>query len=245
MPDIELMDEEAVGWFAAHRPRETRIARFGNLGRDCRPRLHLVVGDSIAKHADLASRFNDDRMHNRARGGETWESLLCRLDFEITAWQTAAAAENLLPGIAIIWLTGNELYSRLTCMAQLDNEKLAAIERTAKVVIARLREKADDVLVFGPLPRPAGEALGVTWEYTVAYHLERTLLKMKRGKFIPLGRNLTRKMGRNRHGLLGSQQWFLPDGVHLSPEGYDRLADAIHLPVWVTIGAGVQPSSDV
>ena len=45
----------------------------------------------------------------------------------------------------------------LTHMAQLDNEKLAAMERTAKVVIARLRKKADDVLVFAPLPRPAGE----------------------------------------------------------------------------------------
>ena len=29
------------------------------------------------------------------------------------------------------------------------------------------------------------------------------------------------------------------------PRGYERLADAIHLPVWVTIGARVQPSSDV
>ena len=111
------------------------------------------------------SRFPDDQILNRVRGGETWRSLLERIDLEVAAWQTAAAAENLFPGIVILWLTGNELYSRYSLLARFDQDLLATVGRTAKVVIARLHH-ANRVLVLGPLPRLAGEMHGVTWEST-------------------------------------------------------------------------------
>ena len=70
---------------------------------------------------------------------------------------------------------------------------------------------------------------GTSWERTAAYHLERTLSKLELGRvcrFLPLGRGLTRRMGRKKHGIKGCEAWFLPDGVHLSYEGYAKIADA-------------------
>ena len=62
------------------------------LTADCQPRLHLLLGDSIAHKAGITSCFEDDEVFDRAVGGETWQSLLHHLETEVTAWQTAAAA---------------------------------------------------------------------------------------------------------------------------------------------------------
>ncbi|KAF0294530.1 hypothetical protein FJT64_007817 [Amphibalanus amphitrite] len=195
--------------------------------------MHLVLGDSIARRATISSRLPDDLVLNRAKGGETWRSLLERLETEVAAWQTAATAANLLPGIVVLWLTGNEVYSRLSLLASFDKALLTTVGRTAAAVIARLKS-ADQVIVLGPLPRLAGEMHGVTWEYTAAYHLERTLVKLDtEAKIVPLGRALTRKISKNRHGLKGCEGWYLPDGIHLSPEGYQKLADIV--PLWLTL----------
>ena len=171
-------------------------------------------------------------------GGETWQSLLHQLETNVTAWQTAAAARGLTPGIALIWLTGNDVYSRVSRMSSFGGEILDRTGRAATAAILYLRRRADDVVVLGPLPRLAGEVVAATWESTAGFHLERTLLKLEVGcRLVMLGRALTRKMRRSRHGLVGCQQWFEPDGVHLSPEGYAKLADAAALPIWLTFRA--------
>ena len=46
-----------------------------------------------------------------------------------------------------------------------------------------------------------------------------------------LGSALTHKMGRSRHGLVGCERWFESDGIHLSPEGYAKPADAAAFPM--------------
>ena len=239
MSDIELEDEEACSWFVKNQPAASpEPGRFGNLFRKRRPRLHLLVGDSVARRASLGSRFAGDQVLNRARGGETWSSLMQHLDTTVVSWQTVAAAEQLLPGTLIIWLTGNEAYSRLSWLSNFDRELLDTVGRTATAVIFKSRRLAEEVLVLGPLPRLAGEIAEASWESTAAFHLERTLLKLEvKFQFITLGRALTRKMGRNRHGLRGCETWFHTDGVHLSAAGYMKLADAAALPVWLVLGA--------
>ena len=37
-----------------------------------RPMLHLLLGNSVAQRAAVASRFRSDDFLNRAKGGETW-----------------------------------------------------------------------------------------------------------------------------------------------------------------------------
>lgn len=136
------------------------------------PRLHLVLGDSIARRAVITSRFKDDRVLNRGRTSDKWDDLLKRLDAEVKSWQTAAAAQGLIPGTIVIWLTGNELYGELSWYANWTDETLFALGQSARAVVARLRPHADKVLVFGPLPRPAGEAGGEIWGKTAAFHAE-------------------------------------------------------------------------
>ena len=77
-------------------------------------RLHILLGDSIARRSRLRSRANDDQIFNRARCGATWTGLEDHLTANIRAWQIAAGAIGARPGTAIIWENGNELYSRYT-----------------------------------------------------------------------------------------------------------------------------------
>ena len=237
MSDLEVETGEAASWFAENDPAASRGPRLQNL-RQRRPRLHLVVGDSIARRANIGSRFKGDRIFCRANGGETWASLSKIMEHTLTAWQTAAAPEGLLPGNIIIWLTGNDVYSRRSLMSNFDAASLEEVGRTARSVIACFQQQADEVLVLGPLARLAGEATGITWEFTAAYHLERTIHKLEcKCKFIPLGRALTRKVSKNRHGLKGCEDWYRPDGVHLPPAGYAKLADAGTFPIWLTLAS--------
>ena len=101
MSDLEMETGEAASWFAENDPAAGRGPRLQN-PRQRRPRLHLVVGDSIARRANIGSRFKGDRIFCRANGGETCTSLSKIMEHTLTAWQTAAAAEGLLPGNIII-----------------------------------------------------------------------------------------------------------------------------------------------
>ena len=192
MSVLELVDGDAAKWFASHTPDQSRELFRSRSTRDRRRRhqLHLLLGDSIARRSGLSSRFRGDAFLDRARGGETWSSLFSNLDHDIAAWQLAATSMGLTTGTAVIWLTGNDVYSRLSLIASFNNDSLTAVEATAKALVRRLRPHAEGVLVLGPLPRLAGEVCGTTWEATAAYHLERTLVKADLGQFArvtPLG----------------------------------------------------------
>ena len=89
-------------------------------------------------------------------------------------------------------------------MANFTLDKLFEVGRAARAGVLRLRRAAGKVTILGPLPRLASEVWGATWESTAAYHLERALLKEgldEHAVIIPLGRALTRKMGKRRQGL--------------------------------------------
>ena len=74
--EIDLALDEAVDWFAEHGPRgRSEDRQHPDPDPDQLPKLHLLLGDSIAKASRLAPRDPGDRVLNRARGGETWRSL--------------------------------------------------------------------------------------------------------------------------------------------------------------------------
>ena len=164
MAELQISDDEAVAWFASNEPTPTEVQLSSCPGprrrRRRRPRLHLVLGDSVAKRASITSRYFEDKMLNRSQGGETWSSLLERLDLEISAWQTAAAALGIIPGSVVIWLTGNDVYSKESGMANFNLDQLFRIGRSARAAVMRLRRAADRVTILGPLPRLAGEVWG-------------------------------------------------------------------------------------
>ena len=238
MSDLDLGAAEAAAWFDDQAPPGAQAGFLNLASRDRRPRLHLVLGDSVARKAEISSRFRGDEVLNRARGGATWSSLSDDVDASLGAWELAAAAKGLLTGSVIIWLTGNDVYSKLSNMSSFDRSGLEHIGHTARAVVRRIQRRADFVLLFGPLPRLAGELDGVAWEATAAYHLERTLKREvveERSILIPMGRALTRKISRNRHGLKNCEAWFKRDRVHLTAEGYRKIADSNALPVWLTL----------
>ena len=236
MSDLELEDDEAAGWLAAQAPPE----RPSGLPVMRQGQLHLLLGDSIPERAVFSTKQPGDQILNRSQGGATWFSVLERIERYNTSWLTAAAALGLNPGKAIVWLTGNDVYSRTTGLARYSDDSLKEIGRAARVVVQRLRTHADEVVILGPLPRLAGDLYGCTWNSTAAYKLERTLICNGPGDIatiVTLGRLLTRKMGRKRNGLKGCEMWFRSDGVHLSPEGYCKLAGADAFPDWLVMKA--------
>ena len=128
----------------------------------------------------------------------------------------------------------------------IDNAKLTVLSTVIQRTLKQLADHTTTVIVLGPLPRPRGEQDGIAWEKTAAYHLERAVKKVVEKlekehtgvvfKFVPLGRYLTKKQ-KKRHVIRSEcSVWYRADGIHLNEEGYSKIADAEHLPVWIRFG---------
>ena len=166
------------------------------------------------------------------------------LDRDLGRWERAAVAWGLERGTIIIWCTANDVYSRWSGMGTLDPDTLDRATGHLKRIIEKAAPRATSLVILGPLARPAGELEGNAWEKTAAFHLERRTLKMTREvaeklgitiNYVTLGRGLTKKR-EGRHAITSAcYDWYRRDGVHLHSEGYAKLADALHLPVWLRI----------
>ena len=203
------------------------------------PRLHFLVGDSVARDCGLQSRIRRDRFRNRARGGVTWATLDRDLPAILRSRDDAATARGRQRGDVVVWLSGNDVYNRQSLLPSFSPESLESVAVHANNVSRKLLEEANSVVVLGPLPRLSGEMFGARWEQTAAFHLERRLRHglPKQVRFIPLGRQLTRKE-HNRHAITpGCLPWYQPDRTHLSPAGYEKLQDSLEFPIWITMAA--------
>ena len=203
------------------------------------PKLHLLLGDSIARDSGMISRLRNDVIFSRARGGATWSSLGRSLPDLLREWSAEAEELGRTRGAVLVWITGNDVYNRYTGLSSYSENILMDVSDHAGSVIHTLMLQATEVIVLGPLPRLSGEVMGTRWEQTAAFHLERRLFhQLPRGtRFVPLGRQLTRKSGGRYACVAGCQGWYSGDGVHLSPAGYAKLADAAELPVWLRLSA--------
>lgn len=209
-----------------------------------RSAVHLLIGDSIGRDSGLESRLRRDVMLNRCRGGATADSILRSVEYDLRHWDISATVEQLPLGTAVYWISANDVYNRFTGSGSIEADKLQLISLYIRRVIQQLLSRTDSVVVLGPLPRLDGDASGLAWEKTAAFHLERTakkvveeILDRQEGgaciKFVPLGRYLTKKE-RGRHSVRAEcAEWFRDDWVHLSQSGYRKLSEAEHLPVWL------------
>ena len=201
------------------------------------PPLRVLVGDCIARDSGLRSRFPQHRFHRHVRGGATWRSVASDLPDVMSLWTEAAEEQGRRRGSAVLWLTGNDVYSKRTLLPSFSNESLEEVAASAAFVAKQLLAVAERVVVLGPLPRPSGDLMGQKWEVTAAFHLERRLRHhLPAGvQLIPLGRQLTKKSA-GRHCLTSDcLGWFRPDGTHLTQAGYDKLEDALSFPIWLTM----------
>ena len=273
MSVLDLTDAEADGWLSGQLSRPVAMSEDGPSSVErlsvgpavtvtsddtMEPtgpgRLHLLLGDSVARDSGLKVADVADDILRRARGGATWSSTLRRLPEDLAAWKSATSAFGLNLGLAVVWLSGNDIYSRLTGLPQKDRDHLAEIKGVARRVVRDLSQVGHvaegGVLQegghvtggggssdSGPLPRLAGELSGATWGSSAAFHLERALLKTDFGesvKVVPMGRALTKKISHKRSGICpGNAVWYRRDGVHLSKAGYAKVASK--LPDWLTI----------
>ena len=205
------------------------------------PRLHVVLGDSVARDSGIASKQPEDRVLNLARGGATWGSLHDRLEETMAEWRRSAKEEERQPGTAIIWMTGNDAYNRATGLPSISETKLEAVaDHAQKVTEVVMREAG--VVVLGPIARLSGEVLPTKWESTSAYALERRLIHtLPRGAvFVLVGRQLTKKLRRRPHCVSDCLQWYKRDGVHLNTAGYQKVAKMDRLPEWIEFCVGRQ-----
>ncbi|KAF0286751.1 hypothetical protein FJT64_001496 [Amphibalanus amphitrite] len=201
--------------------------------------VHLVLGDSIARDSGLASRLPGEDVLNLAKGGATWRSLSQDLPSMLHQWSTRVHEGQQEYGTCLVWLTGNDIHSRLTELASFDEQAAGSVLDIAQRVIAELKLYTKSVMLLGPLPRLSGEVVPIKWEQTATFHFERRLKHVLDGsvQFVPLGRQLTRKQRNVRSLNSECAMWFRQDLVHLSPEGYGRVADAPELPIWVKMTA--------
>ena len=203
------------------------------------PPLHLLLGDSVARDAGVRSRLNKDAFLQRAYGGATWKSLSRNVPEIIREWSQEAASQGRRLGSAVLWLTGNDVYSRHSGMASFPENRLAETAGYAVEVCRALARSADRIFVLGPLPRLSGEVTGTRWEQTAAFHLERRLHHQMPAEvyFIRWGRQLLKKSLERYSCIPDCQVWFQADGTHLTAAGYGKLADAAELPIWLKLAA--------
>ena len=193
----------------------------------------------------IASLDTSGVVFNRARGGETWASLLSHLHTDLQLWRSQAEARELEVGRIIVWLNGNEAYSRLTGIANVSEATLWRFTRAATQVLQRLVQEGRPVAVLGPLPRPEGEVAGVPWDGTMAYRLERRLVALRRAgrvdaavEIYPVGRALCKKIAGEKR-LENYYEFYDIDYVHLTRRGYLRVSHSPAFPRWLRVHARV------
>ncbi|KAF0290216.1 hypothetical protein FJT64_011522 [Amphibalanus amphitrite] len=199
-------------------------------------RLHLLLGCSIARDAGLGTRDEDDMMLNLAVGGNTWQRAALRLHSDLQAWRKAATAFGLDPGTIVLWFSGNEAYDRRTGANLLVDAPRGPLEAVIRGVLYAVRAVAPTV-VLGPLPRFWVDRM-LPWEHTAAYRLDRKVKESAaEGEFVSLGKSFTTKMSKRHVVLDKARAWFRRDGVHLTREGYCKVAAVDTFPTWLRMDA--------
>ena len=248
---LELVDADASAWLADQAAGLSSVSSSDHLTEEksrmslsqSRPppvrdeatgTIHLLLGCSIALGARLTVAV-DDMLLTRARGGNTWRRLADRLERDLWHWRRAAAAFGMRCGTIIIWLSVNEAYDRQTGANVLAGEPCGPLEEVIQRVLERVRAASASVCLLGPLPRFYVDRL-LRWEATAAYRLDRKVKEAARpGEFCSLGKALTKKLAGRHVVVEDARQWFAEDGIHLSREGYRKVAGAALFPRWMRV----------
>lgn len=192
-------------------------------------RCHLILGDSIAKHLKLPVPPGDSVL-NLAEGGNTWLREKQYIRDHLEEWEAERLETGDSRGSIFIWMGGNDIYGRPERRPQgLDHE---AIRSTISEAKAQGR-----VSMAGPTVRLWKDD-GAFWEQTPAFQADRILAEVAQQegvRFVAyLGRSMT-VMRRNNHtkrhvvdGALVARYFSDRLGIHLGPEGYDRVLNKLH-----------------
>lgn len=251
---LELVDAEASAWLAGQaaglssvspsssdhlteeksRPPSSQ-SRTPPVRDESTGTIHLLLGCSIARRARLSVAV-DDMLLNRARSGNTWRRLKNKLEGDLWHWRQAAAAFGMRCGAIIIWLSGNEAYDRETGANVLAGEPRGPLEEVIQEVLEKVRAASATVRLLGPLPRFYVDRL-LRWEATAAYRLDRKVKEAARpGEFCSLGKSLTKKLNGRHVVVEDARRWFAEDRIHLSREGYRKIAGVELFPRWLRMG---------
>ena len=197
--------------------------------------MHLLLGCSIARDAGL--KAGEDLILNRALGGNTWKRAADTIQHDLEIWETAAAAFGLERGRVVFWFSGNEAYDRRTGCNRLNEEPRGPLESTIAYVVNTAVQNQGRPLILGPLPRFGIDRM-LPWEHTAAYKLDRKVKEVaNEAEFVSLGKALTKKL-RRRHVIVEEcRDWFRTDGVHLSREGYHKVAQVALFPGWLAVNS--------
>ena len=226
------MDDEAVLWDSDLEEFLSQAVQQPSSQAACDGRIHLLLGDSIARDAPVCVS-PPDLLLRLEKGGHTWARLVDIIDENIDMWRRAASDYNRPLGRAMVWMTGNDVYPRHgSRVTGLDIEQL---RRNATDVVRALRAVAQEVVILGPLPRFKFD-INKTWTQTPAFHAERCLKHSfcdDAGVSVEnLGRALTTTRGKCKALAPSVGSNFASDGIHLSDRGYEKVLNKI--PSWLT-----------
>ena len=226
---LEIRDEEVEAW----RDEQSVPQDTGG--------IHLFVADSngsglVAAGLDVRP---PDILLNRVEGGRKWTSLSIIIRRDINWWRLAAQCFGCAPGVAVIWLSGNDSYPhpRRPSEPVVDT---SVMEAYFLQVMRDLRDVATRVVIIGPVPRFRFDR-GLPWERSPAYQAERLLLRVIRREelapfvqFHGVGRYFTVRVRSRRVVGDKCKHLFASDGIHLSPTGCRLVLDK--LPQWLRTG---------
>ena len=199
--------------------------------------IHMFVADSNGRgllRAGMEVDTSADILLHRLDGGKRWQTLSILIRRDVNWWQLAATSFGCRVGVAIIWMSGNDVYPH---PHRLDRAPLPldCVELHVRCVLRSLEEQARRVIIIGPVPRWRFDR-GLPWEECPAYQLERRLLYITKHAggdvtLVTAGKALTVAVRRRR--IVGDkcEALFASDGIHLSTQGYAAVLR--RLPAWL------------
>ena len=197
-------------------------ARRGGGAERPKARVHLVIGDSIAKSFPFSVQA-PDRVLNLAVGGLSFRRLVDSVPGMLRAWRSSITDDEE-EGKVVVWLGGNDVYPHRNHGAR------PFPAGAATTVLHQLLDSipAHRLLLLGPLPRRSDSR----WESSLACLAEARLAAAVRGvsDSVELVRHIGRPLADRNHRFT-REGVFKLDGVHLTAKGYDRLA--VRMPAWL------------
>ena len=191
----------------------------------------LLVGDSMVRRGRFA--VDSPRcLTLAARGGISWKQDRDWIKDQILTWRDMVLSNGQHLGEVLIWAGGNDLYPRSGVSRP---SAPSGVARTVASLVGELADVIPQLTLIGPTPRPAYDE-DSPWGKTPAFLLENQLIGLRGNgiRVISIGRQVcVWKNGKPRGYVVRAGRFFTGDKVHLSRDGYRRVAS--RFPRWLKV----------
>ncbi len=186
---------------------DSKVKTFQSLNHQAQPQGHVFVGDSITQDFNVYEAFSGHHVYNRGIGGDTTEGVLKRL--EVSIFELKPKTVFLLIGtndLALLKTTNEDIASRIQSIVT----KTHAFDPTIQTYVLSILPVNETMDPSTVLPR-RNENIEI---------INERLHNIEHATYLDIASIFKDESGRLKNV-------YSMEGLHLSPLGYQALADAL------------------